>query len=55
MAVPADEDLRNKTLALARMQEEEEENEATVHAAPMLPARARPTWLVEGLGLLFSL
>ncbi|OEH75997.1 hypothetical protein cyc_00367 [Cyclospora cayetanensis] len=37
------DELRAKTLALARLQEEEGEK-APLHAEPLLPARARPTW-----------
>lgn len=39
-----DDELRDKTLALARLQEEEEERAPTVHVEPLLPARARPSW-----------
>ncbi|KAL8429912.1 hypothetical protein Efla_004726 [Eimeria flavescens] len=40
-----DEELKQKTLALARIQEEEEEGDGQcVLADPVLPARARPTW-----------
>lgn len=38
-----DDDLRQKTLALAKMQEQEDD-QPTMHAEPLLPARARPTW-----------
>ncbi|KAL8449676.1 hypothetical protein Emed_002931 [Eimeria media] len=38
-----DDELKEKTLALAKLQEEEEEA-PSVHAMPLLPARARPSW-----------
>ncbi|CDJ51661.1 hypothetical protein, conserved [Eimeria brunetti] len=45
-----DDELKEKTLALARLQEDEEDKPSTVHVPPVLPPRARPTWSAEGTG-----